>query len=40
MPEKTADVIVVGGGVMGCSTLYYLAQMGVTNTLLLARCTM
>ncbi|MCH8103274.1 MAG: FAD-binding oxidoreductase [Chloroflexi bacterium] len=40
MPEKTADVIVVGGGVMGCSTLYYLAQMGVTNTLLLERDTL
>ena len=39
-PERTADVVVVGGGVMGCATLYYLAQLGVTNTLLLERDTL
>ncbi|KAG0711741.1 Sarcosine dehydrogenase, mitochondrial [Chionoecetes opilio] len=30
-----ADVVVVGGGVLGCSCLYHLAQLGVTNTVLL-----
>ncbi len=40
MPDRNVDVIVVGGGVMGCATLYYLAQMGVTNTLLLERDTL
>ena len=29
------DVVVIGGGVMGCATLHYLAELGITNTLLL-----
>ena len=33
----TADVVIIGGGVIGCSTLYYLAKMGVTNTVLLEK---
>ena len=41
MPDQTlpahASVVVVGGGVMGCSTLYHLAEMGVTDALLLER---
>jgi len=37
MTNKTHDVIVVGGGVMGCATLYYLTQMGVTDALLIER---
>ena len=37
MMKQTADVVVVGGGVMGCSILYNLAARGVTNTLLLER---
>ena len=32
-----ASVIVVGGGIMGCSTLYHLAKMGVTDAILLER---
>ena len=36
MPN-TADAVVVGGGVMGCSILFNLAQKGVTNTVLLER---
>ncbi len=35
--RTTADVVVIGGGVVGCSLLYYLAQMGVANTVLLER---
>ena len=32
-----ASVVVVGGGVMGCSTLYHLAASGVSDALLLER---
>ncbi|NQW16581.1 MAG: FAD-binding oxidoreductase [Chloroflexi bacterium] len=37
MTNQTHDVIVVGGGVMGCATLYYLTQLGVTDALLIER---
>lgn len=32
-----ADVVVIGGGVIGCSTLYHLAKFGVTNAVLIER---
>ena len=32
-----ASVVVVGGGVMGCSTLYHLAETGVSDAILLER---
>ncbi|MEM6422325.1 MAG: FAD-dependent oxidoreductase, partial [Pseudomonadota bacterium] len=32
-----ASVIVIGGGIMGCSTLYHLAEMGVGDAILLER---
>lgn len=32
-----ASVVVIGGGVMGCSTLYHLAKDGVTDAILLER---
>lgn len=32
-----ASVVVIGGGIMGCSTLYHLARMGVTDAVLLER---
>ena len=32
-----ASVVVIGGGVMGCSTLYHLAKSGVTDAILLER---
>lgn len=35
-PEQ-ASVVVVGGGIMGCSTLYHLAKMGVSDAVLLER---
>ena len=34
---NTADAVIIGGGVMGCSILYSLAEQGLTNTLLLER---
>jgi 4-methylaminobutanoate oxidase (formaldehyde-forming) len=32
-----ASVIVIGGGIMGCSTLYHLAKLGVSDAILLER---
>ena len=34
---NTADAVIIGGGVIGCSILYSLADRGVANTLLLER---
>ncbi|XP_038601368.1 sarcosine dehydrogenase, mitochondrial isoform X2 [Tachyglossus aculeatus] len=34
---KSADVVVVGGGSLGCQTLYHLDKMGLTNVVLLER---
>ena len=34
---ETAEVVVIGGGVMGCSILYHLAARGMTDVLLLER---
>jgi glycine cleavage system T protein len=36
LPEH-ASVVVIGGGVMGCSTLYHLAKSGVSDAILLER---
>src|SRR5437868_5593313 len=32
-----ANVVVIGGGVLGCSILYHLARRGVTDTMLLEK---
>ena len=37
MTNPTADIVIIGGGVMGCSILYNLAARGATNALLLER---
>ena len=37
MMRDTADAVIIGGGVMGCSLLYHLARRGTTRTLLLER---
>ena len=34
---NTADIVIIGGGVMGCSILYHLAKLGMTNALLLEK---
>ncbi len=36
-PATTAEAVVIGGGVMGCSILYNLAARGLTNAVLLER---
>ncbi|MDE3088095.1 MAG: FAD-binding oxidoreductase [Chloroflexota bacterium] len=37
MISKTADIVIIGGGCMGASTAYYLAQRGAKNIVLLER---
>ncbi len=34
---KTAKAVVIGGGIVGCSTVYHLAKLGWTDTVLLER---
>ena len=34
---KNSDIIIIGGGVVGCSTAYNLAQQGAKNVVLLER---
>ena len=35
--KNRAEAVIVGGGVIGCSILYYLAERGLTDTLLLEK---
>lgn len=35
MSKMTAEVIIIGGGVVGCATAYYLAKKGVTDVIVL-----
>ena len=35
--KSTADVVIAGGGCMGCSAAWHLAQRGITNVVLLER---
>ena len=37
MLRQTADAVIIGGGVMGCSLQYHMATKGTTRTLLLER---
>ena len=34
---RAASVVVIGGGSLGCQTLYHLAKLGVSGALLLER---
>ena len=35
MSSRVADVIIIGGGVVGCATAYYLAKNGNNNVIVL-----
>ena len=35
--EKNAKVVVIGGGVVGCSILYHLSKFGLKDCILLER---
>ena len=34
---KQADVVIIGGGIVGCSIAYHLTKIGITNVVLLER---
>lgn len=34
---STAKAVIIGGGIIGCSTAYHLAKLGWTDTVLLER---
>ena len=36
LPART-DVVIIGGGIIGCSIAYHLAKLGITDVLLLER---
>src|SRR5262245_64957962 len=36
-PARTADVVIVGGGVTGCSIAFHLAEQGIRDVLVLGR---
>ena len=40
MPDESAQVVVVGGGAMGASAAFHLAQLGITDVVLLERETL
>jgi sarcosine oxidase subunit beta len=33
--HQSADIVIIGAGVIGCSTAYHLARLGVTNTVII-----
>jgi len=33
----SADVVIIGGGSLGCQTMYHLAKLGITNTVLIEK---
>lgn len=37
MIPQRADVVIIGGGIIGCSIAYHLAKIGITDTVLLER---
>ncbi|HSN73560.1 MAG TPA: FAD-dependent oxidoreductase [Anaerolineae bacterium] len=32
--HQSADIVIIGAGVIGCSTAYHLARLGVANTVI------
>ncbi len=37
MPEKEASIVIIGGGVVGCATAYYLAKSGLKDIVLVEK---
>lgn len=37
MPEREASIVIIGGGVIGCATAYYLAKSGLKNIVLVEK---
>lgn len=37
MTPERADVVIIGGGIIGCSIAYHLAKIGITDTVLIER---
>ena len=40
MADETAEVVIVGGGVLGASTAFHLTELGITDVVLLERETL
>lgn len=37
MTKNTAEVVIIGGGIIGCATAYYLAKQGVTDVVVIEK---
>jgi len=37
MTKNSAEVVIIGGGIIGCATAYYLAKQGVTDVVVIEK---